>query len=480
MLSSLYRPNLTLLTDLYQLTMAYGYWQQGLYNRNAIFHLFYRKNPFKGNYAVFAGLEAVIDWLENFRFEPDMIQYLGQLKGNDGRPLFDESFLNYLQRLEFSCDIDAVPEGTAVQPHMPLIRIRGPLLQAQLMETALLNMINFSTLIATKAARICYAAQGDTVLEFGLRRAQGPDGAISASRAAFIGGCDATSNVLAGKLFGIPVKGTHAHSWVMVYESELEAFMAYAKAMPNNSILLVDTYDTIEGVHKAIQVGQWLKTQGAKLAGIRLDSGNLLQLSIEARQILDAAGFQDTKIVASNDLDEYAIRDLKKGGSPIEVWGIGTRLVTAFDQPALGGVYKLAALESETGEWDYKVKLSEQAIKTSTPGALQARLFKAADGTLDYLIYDDFHPPHSGFEGLNWETKNIKSFNFEAGNDLLVPIFEKGKKRYQTPSIAAIRQYALKQVQTIENSSCIGLFIEKNLSEKRATLIQTADRKITP
>ncbi|HEX2751089.1 MAG TPA: nicotinate phosphoribosyltransferase, partial [Verrucomicrobiales bacterium] len=356
--------NLTpLLTDLYQLTMSAAYWKSGKSEQEAVFHLFFRRLPFKGGYAIAAGLEDAVQYLKNFRFSPEDIGYLGTLTGNDGAALFEAGFLEYLAELRMTCDVDAVPEGSLVFAHEPLMRIRGPIVQAQLFETALLNILNFQTLVATKAARVCLAAKGEPVIEFGLRRAQGPDGAVMASRAAFLGGCTATSNVLAGQRLGIPVKGTHAHSWVMSFDSELESFLAYAKAMPNNCTLLVDTYDTLDGVRHAIETGKKLREQGNDLAGIRLDSGDLATLSIEARALLDAAGFQNTSIVASNDLDEQLIESLKQQGATINVWGVGTKLVTSYDQPALGGVYKLGAIRREDGGWDYKVKLSEQVVK---------------------------------------------------------------------------------------------------------------------
>ncbi|MCA9445228.1 MAG: nicotinate phosphoribosyltransferase, partial [Candidatus Omnitrophica bacterium] len=306
-LNEIYRTGLGLLTDLYQLTMAYGYWKTGRAEREAVFHLFFRKNPFKGGYTIAAGLQYVADFVEGFRFSADDIQYLSILTGNDEKPLFEPSFLEYLADLDLRLDVDAVPEGTVVFPHEPLVRVKGPILQCQILETPLLNFINFQSLIATKASRIVTATGGEPVLEFGLRRAQGIDGGLAASRAAYIGGCDATSNVLAGKLFGIPVRGTHAHSWVMSFHNELSAFQEYAEAMPNNCVFLVDTYDTIEGVRNAIEVGKELRESGHEMVGIRLDSGDLAYLSIEARKLLDEAGFPNAAIVASNDLDEGII-----------------------------------------------------------------------------------------------------------------------------------------------------------------------------
>jgi nicotinate phosphoribosyltransferase len=364
-LRRMYRDSLALLTDLYQLTMASGYFQSGLAEREAVFHLVFRKCPFGGQYAVACGLQSVIEFVEQFALAEDDVDYLRSLTAPGGGPLFDEPFLNYFRQLRLQCDIDAMPEGTVVFAHEPLLRVRGPLIACQLLETVLLNLVNFPTLVATKAARVCYAARGETVLEFGLRRAQGIDGGLAASRAAFVGGCDATSNVLAGKLLGIPVRGTHAHSWVMTFDDETEAFRTYARVMPQNCILLVDTYDTIHGIRNAIRVGQQLKREGRRLAGLRLDSGDLAELSKQARRMLDEAGFSDTTIVASSDLDEYEIERLKQRGSAIDVWGVGTRLATAYDQPALGGVYKLSAQRDTQGAWQFKVKLYDDLAKAS-------------------------------------------------------------------------------------------------------------------
>lgn len=455
MLKKLYRSNLTLLTDLYQLTMAHGYREAGIHNREAVFHLFFRKHPFEGNYTVAAGLSLAVEWLQNLRFSADDVQYLGRIKGNDGQAIFSESFLNFLQRFEFKCDIDAVPEGTVVFPHQPLIRVKGPLWQGQIIETALLNIINFSTLIATKAARISAAAQGEPVLEFGLRRAQGIDGALTASRAAYIGGCHATSNVLAGQLFDIPVKGTHAHSWVMAFDNEIESFKAYAAAMPANSVFLVDTYNTVEGVRNAVAVGRILRTEGYEMAGIRLDSGDLSELSKQARVILDDGGFPDAQIVASNDLDEYRIKSLKKEGAKITVWGVGTRLSVAYDQPALGGVYKLAVLNDEKGQRQYKIKLSEQSIKTSNPGCLNTRRMFSKGKPVADIIYDsNLRASSLKQEKINedllflhhFRSEEESSYNFAEGKDLLQPVFRKGKFIGTPESIHRSRERTLAQL----------------------------------
>lgn len=375
-------------TDLYQLTMAAAYWQAGKAEQESVFHLFFRRLPFKGGYAIAAGLELALEWLEAFRFGNEEIDYLASLRTKVGTPLFQEGFLKYLGDLRLKLDIDAMPEGTAVFAHEPVLRVQGPILQAQLVETALLNILNFQTLIATKAARTCQAAAGSPVVEFGYRRAQGPDGGHSASRAAWIGGCEATSNVLAGQRFGIPVMGTHAHSWVMSFDDEAEAFDRYAEAMPDNATLLVDTYDTLKGVDHAIATAHKLRAKGHELNGIRLDSGDLAWLSQQARTKLDAAGFPDVKIVASNDLDEHIIESLRHQGAKIDVWGVGTNLVTAGDQPVLGGVYKLAALKKEDGTWQPRIKLSEQTAKSSIPGRLQVRRFESEGLLIGDAIYD--------------------------------------------------------------------------------------------
>lgn len=473
-LSRLYSKNqFGLLTDLYQLTMAYGYWKQQIHDRPAVFHLYFRKAPFQNHYAISAGLALAIDFLNQFRFTAEDVHYLGSIKGPDGKVLFPESFLNYLQRLKFSCDIDAIPEGTVVFPNQPLIRVKGPLLQAQLIETALLTIINFSTLIATKAARVVQAAQGDTVLEFGLRRAQGIDGGITASRSAYVGGCHATSNVLAGRYLGIPVKGTHAHSWVMCFESELESFKAYAEALPNNCIFLVDTYDTEVGIQNAIQVSLQLKEKGHTPLGIRLDSGDLSALSKMARQMLDQAGLTEMAIVASNDLNEDLIRSLKADGAKISVWGVGTQLATAYNQAALGGVYKLAALQSDEGIWLDKVKLSENPIKTSTPGIQQVRRFYDEKGMpIGDQIFDEKSDNDSSeiilFNG-NTSEKITPKNQFQ----LLQPVFRAGELIYKLPSISDIRALSLEQQSIFQQVDLaaypVGLALP--LYERRMALI---------
>ncbi len=438
----LYGHSLTLLTDLYELTMSYGYWKKGLADHEAVFHLFFRKQPFHGGFTIAAGLEYAIDFLENFRFDNSDLAYLSTLQDAKGEPLFEPAFFEYLSTLSFTCDIDAVPEGTVVFPYEPLIRVQGPLILCQLIESSLLNLINFSSLIATKAARMCIAAKDEPVLEFGLRRAQGIDGALTASRSAYIGGCDSTSNVLAGKIFGIPVKGTHSHSWVMAFDDELESFQAFAECFPNNTVLLVDTYDTIEGVKKAIKVGKWLRSNGKELLGIRLDSGDLAYLSIKARQLLDAEGFHNVKILASNELDETLISELKNQGAKISVWGVGTNLVTARDQPALDGVYKLSALRKPGEPWKYKIKLSEQMIKISNPGIHQVRRFYSDRSNIADVLYDINTDVSKGCTIVDpldpTRKKSLKAENLDS-YDLLQPIYRKGKLVYNLPTLENIR-----------------------------------------
>lgn len=478
-----YNQSLALLTDLYQLTMAYGYWKSGMDRQDSVFHMYFRKNPFGGGFTVAAGLEYLLDYVADFRFDESDLGYLATLTGNDGQPMFEQGFIDYLRDMTFACDIDAVPEGTVVFPNEPLVRVRGPLLQAQLLETALLNIVNFQTLIATKAARVCLAAQGESVLEFGLRRAQGIDGGLSASRAAYIGGCSATSNVLAGKLFGIPVKGTHAHSWVMAFESEIEAFQTYADAMPNNCVFLVDTYNTVEGVKHACEVGARLRAKGYEMAGIRLDSGDLAYLSQEARRILDTAGFPEAAIVASNDLNENLIESLKRQDAKINVWGVGTQLATAYDQPALGGVYKLAALKGEDGQWDYKIKLSEQVIKVSNPGILQVRRFSQNGEHMEDMIYDvEMGAPDSAVIVDPVDTTRRKRITPGTPHqDLLVPVVVGGKRVYQSPSIHETREQVKLNlaffhpgIKRFENPHAYPAGLEKGLYDLKMEMIMKA------
>lgn len=450
-LKEIYRPSMTLLTDLYELTMAYGYWKIGMTDDEAIFIQSFRKHPFEGGYTVMAGLEYAIEYIEDFQFSQDDLDYLQTLTGSDDKPLFDKGFLDYLSRLELTVDVDALPEGTVAFPHEPVVRVQGPLLQCQILETTLLNLINFQTLIATRAARVCQAAAGDPVLEFGLRRSQGIDGGLSVGRASYIGGCPATSNVLAGKQFGIPVKGTHAHSWVMIFDSELEAFEAYGEALPNNSIFLVDTYDTLEGVRNAIRVGKQMRERGHTMAGIRLDSGDLAYLSVESRKMLDREGFTETKIVASGDLDEHLIEDLKKQGAQIDIWGVGTKLATAYDQPALAGVYKIAAVKKNEAEWEHKIKLSEQKVKINIPGKLQIRRYWDGDGFMGDMIYDELFgvPEEQLIIDPGDYTRRKRIENPADSADLLVPVIRLGKRVYGPEPLEEMRKRAQNQLASL-------------------------------
>ena len=372
-----------LLTDLYQLTMAQGYWETGQGATQACFHAYFRDYPFRGGYAIACGMDQLAELIEGFEFSADDVGYLASLDAPGGGKLFKPEFLDYLRTFSLRADIDAVPEGAVVFPHEPIVRVMGPIMDCQLIETALLNCVNFETLIATKAARVCLAAHGLPVAEFGLRRAQGAGGGMWASRAAVVGGCASTSNVLAGKTYDLPVSGTHAHSWVMSFPSELEAFRAYAREFPRNCVLLVDTYDVEQGIRNAITVGFEMRARGERLAGIRIDSGDLAWLAKMARRMLDEAGLDDCGIVLSNDLDEYTIQSILDEGAPVSSWGVGTKLACAFDQPTLGGVYKLSATRAPgQAEWVDRLKISESAAKLTVPGVLDVRRYYNDNGTI--------------------------------------------------------------------------------------------------
>jgi len=438
----LYQHSLALLTDLYQLTMAYGYYKNHKAEQRGLFHLYFRKNPFQGGFTIASGLENVIDFINNFKYTNDDLKYLSSLRDKKDNPMFPDDFLRYISGLKFDCQVDAVEEGAIVFPQEPLIRVEGPMIQCQLLETPLLNLVNFQTLITTKAARMWLAAEGDPILEFGLRRAQGVDGGVSASRAAYIGGCSSTSNVLAGKLYDIPVSGTHAHSWIMSYDNELESFQAYGKSYPDNSIFLVDTYDSIKGVRNAIEAAKKLREQGSEMAGIRLDSGDLAYLSKQTRKMLDENGFHNAKIVASNDLDEHLIKSLKIQGAKIDLWGIGTKLATGYDQPALGGVYKLSAIQDENGKWEQKIKLSEQVAKINNPGKLQVKRFFNNGELQADMIFNEWDHENQNFTIIDpmdpTRRKKLNLNQFEA-RDLLVPIYREGQQVYQNPDINTIK-----------------------------------------
>ena len=445
--------NLTLLTDLYELTMMQGYFKTQN-TETVVFDAFYRSNPCQGGYAIAAGLEQVIDYIKNLHFFPEDIAYLGSLG------IFEQDFLDYLKDFHFSGDIYAIPEGTVVFPREPLVKVIAPIMEAQLVETAILNIINHQSLIATKSARVVLAARGDGIMEFGLRRAQGPDAGTYGARAAMIGGCIGTSNVLAGQLFDVPVKGTHAHSWIMSFPDEYTAFKAYADLYPNACCLLVDTYDTLKsGVPNAIRVFQEMRDSGIALKnyGIRLDSGDLAYMSKQARKMLDEAGFPDALISASSDLDEYLIDSLKTQGAKITSWGVGTNLITSKDCPAFGGVYKLAAvLDENTGEFIPKIKLSENTEKITNPGNKTVyRIYDKKTGKIRADLISLVGETFSESEDMiifdpqeTWKKTKIHKNTFTI-RELLVPVFQKGVCVYESPSVMEIRSICQKELDTL-------------------------------
>ncbi len=443
--------NLTLLTDLYELTMMQGYYKTKNDSR-VVFDAFFRENPFKGGYSIMAGLEQVIDYVKNLRFDEEDIEYLRSLH------IFEEDFLDYLKDFKFSGDIYAIPEGSIIFPREPLVKVIAPVMEAQLLETALLNIVNHQCLVATKASRVCDAAEGDGVMEFGLRRAQGPDAGTYGARAAVIGGCNGTSNVLAGKLFNVPVKGTHAHSWIMSFPDEYTAFKKYADMYPNACILLIDTYDTIKsGLPNAIRVFKEMKEAGIKpkLYGIRMDSGDLAYLSKKVRKMLDEAGFPDAVISASNDLDEHLIASLKRQGATITSWGVGTHLITAKDNPSFGGVYKLAAIEKD-GKFEPKIKLSENTEKVTNPGNKTIYRIYTKDQhkiEADVICFADEKINENEDLNLFSPTSPWKRTKYEAGTftvrEMLVPIFKNGECVYTSPSVMEIRDICAKEKDTL-------------------------------
>jgi len=435
-----------MLTDLYQFSMSYGYWRQGMHEKEAIFHLFFRRNPLHGDYVVASGLSEVIDFLNTFQFTDDDIDYLKSLK----TPCFSADFLAYLKMLRFTGDIHAVPEGSVVFANEPLLRIKAPLMLCQLLETPLINLLNFSSGVASLASRIRTLVGNDMLSEFGLRRAQGPNGGLTASYAAYLGGFDATSNVLAGQRFQIPVVGTMSHSWVMAFDSELAAFEAYASVMPDNVVLLLDTYDTNIGIEHAITVGKSLKERGYQLKGVRLDSGELASLARSVREKLNRAGFYDTKIMASGDLTENRIEELKSVEAPIDGWGVGTYLSTNYDQPSLDMVYKLGAIRKNE-HWEYKLKRSDNHIKTSDPGILQVKRFCCDKKWLRDVIY------HEDFGVTQSELNSA-----EKSHDLLVPIFKEGKLVYSQPTLSDRRNYCLEQVKQFHASKSMNYSVKRD------------------
>ena len=449
--------NLTLLTDLYELTMMQGYFKNPT-NQTVIFDMFYRTNPCGGAFAITAGLEQMIEYIENLHFTTEDIEYLR------GLDIFEEDFLEYLSNFQFTGDIYAIPEGTVVFPREPLVKVVAPIMEAQLVETAILNIINHQSLIATKAARVCYAAKGDAIMEFGLRRAQGPDAGIFGARAAVIGGCAGTSCVLTGKMFDVPVLGTHAHSWIMSFDDEYHAFRAYADLYPDSCTLLVDTYDTLRsGVPNAIRVFEELRAEGhmPKHYGIRLDSGDLAYLTKKARIMLDEAGFPDAVIAASGDLDENLITSLKSQGAPITSWGVGTKLITSADCPAFGGVYKLAASKPKgADEFTAKIKISENPAKITNPGNKTIyRIYGKEDGKIrgDLIClvgerYDESDDLTIFDPQATWKKSTLAGGTYTM-RELLVPIFIKGQCIYKSPSVMDIRSYCKDELNTLWDES---------------------------
>ncbi len=446
------RQNLTLLTDLYELTMMQGYFKNENANQTVIFDMFYRTNPLESGYAIMAGLEQMIEYIKELRFEKEDIDYLRSLG------IFREDFLEYLKTFRFTGTIYSIPEGEVIFPREPIVKVIAPIMQAQLVETAILNIINHQSLIATKTSRVCFAARGDGVMEFGLRRAQGPDAGTYGARAAMIGGCIGTSNVLCGQLFDVPIKGTNAHSWVMSFPDELTAFRKYAEIYPDACLLIADTYDSLKsGVPNAIKVFQELKDRGIhpKQYGVRFDSGDLAYLSKKARKMLDDAGFPDAIISASNDLDEFLIDSLKAQGAQITSWGVGTNLITSKDWPAFGGVYKLAAVRSKDGSFIPKIKLSENSEKITNPGnkkiyrvydeegKVKADLICLEDETFseneELLLFDPLEP---------WKKTLLKPGEFTL-REIMIKVFDEGKCVYESPSVMEMRDFCKKELDTL-------------------------------
>ena len=439
-----------MLCDFYELTMAHGYFEKGYKDRVTYFDLFYRRCPDGGGFAIAAGLEQIIEYIQELRFEPEDIEYLR------GRNMFSEEFLRYLADFKFTGDIWAVPEGTPIFPNEPIITVRAPAIQAQLVETYMLLCINHQSLIATKSNRIVRAAEGRTVLEFGSRRAQGADAAILGARAAYIGGCNGTACTISDQLFGVYAGGTMAHAWVQMFDSEYEAFKAYCEMYPNNATLLVDTYNTLKsGVPNAIRVfNEVLKPKGITKCGIRLDSGDMAYLSQKARKMLDDAGWTECQISVSNSLDEYIIQDLLRQDAKIDMFGVGERLITARSEPVFGGVYKLVAVEREDGTVEPKIKISENVGKITNPHYKKLYRFYGNDtgkAIADYMcVYDETVDDSQDMEifdpDATWKTKRV--YNFTA-KELQVPIFQNGELVYECPRLQDVRAYCLEQVDKL-------------------------------
>ena len=480
--------NLTLLTDLYEITMMQAYFKNNNKNKMAIFDVFYRKNPMDGGYAISAGLEQVIEYINNLHFTEDDINYLASLK------IFEDDFLDYLKNFKFTGDIYAIPEGSVMFPREPMLKVIAPIMEAQFIETAILNILNHQSLIATKAARICYAAEGDGIMEFGLRRAQGPDAGIYGARAAVIGGCAGTSNVLTGQMFDVPVMGTHAHSWIMSFDDEYTAFYTYTKLYPMACTLLVDTYDTLNsGVPNAIKVFKQMKKEGIELKnyGIRLDSGDLAYLSKKARKMLDDAGFKDATITASNDLDEFLIASLKMQGAEITNWGVGTNLITSKDCPSFGGVYKLAAIMEDGENFTPKIKLSDNSEKITNPGNKKIyRIYEKENNKIKadliclenetFTENEDMHlfDPHEP-----WKKTVLKAGTFTL-KELLVKVFDKGQCVYHSDSVMKLRDFAISEMETLweetkrfENPHQVYVDLSQKLYDIKISLLEKMSKE---
>lgn len=480
--------NLTLLTDLYEITMMQAYFKNNNKNKMAIFDVFYRKNPMDGGYAISAGLEQVIEYINNLHFTEDDINYLASLK------IFEDDFLDYLKNFKFTGDIHAIPEGSVMFPREPMLKVIAPIMEAQFIETAILNILNHQSLIATKAARICYAAEGDGIMEFGLRRAQGPDAGIYGARAAVIGGCAGTSNVLTGQMFDVPVMGTHAHSWIMSFDDEYTAFYTYAKLYPMACTLLVDTYDTLNsGVPNAIKVFKQMKKEGIELNnyGIRLDSGDLAYLSKKARKMLDDAGFKDATITASNDLDEFLIASLKMQGAEITNWGVGTNLITSKDCPSFGGVYKLAAIMEDGENFTPKIKLSDNSEKITNPGNKKIyRIYEKENNKIKadliclenetFTENEDMHlfDPHEP-----WKKTVLKAGTFTL-KEMLVKVFDKGQCVYHSDSVMKLRDFAISEMETLweetkrfENPHQVYVDLSQKLYDIKISLLEKMSKE---
>lgn len=486
-LSDVYLNPLGALTDDYQIAMAYAHWKKGNTKKKGVFHYYFRSTPFKSGYAIASGLTHFVDFVTHYRWPEHRLERLAKKTGNDGKPLYPAAFIDYLRNLKLTVDVDAVPEGTVVFANEPVIRVSGPIIQGHLLESALLNECNFLTLCATKASRIVYAANGKPVSDQSLRRDQGTDGSFSACWATFVGGFTSTSNFEAAAIFGVESKGTMAHAWIMAHVDELGSFDDYADALPNNCVFLVDTYSSEMGIENAIKAGLKLRERGHEMIGIRLDSGDLAYLSKLARKRLDEAGFPNAKVFVSNDLDEHTIKSLNEQGARIDVYGVGTKVGTCYDQPALGGVFKLGAyMEDGSDVWVFPIKLSEQMIKVSTPGIQQIRRFTDNGKFIADMIFNEETPPKRTSTLID-PLNEGRQRTFGKGHeyiDLLVPIFRNGICIYQCPHLMEIQKYAAEQQAALDpahrrfdNPHEFPVGLEKALYQLKKKLIREASKK---